>query len=357
MLDSTPTTPAPDALPPTAAIDVPGRVPTLFRHTKREQWGLAIVRRKLDDRLQMQFQDGRQRTFKLGYYHFLDAVDRQLDVTLGIVEALESMMDLDEGTTRRERIRPVSMDEQMAYLRELYAAGFQDEAYAEHHRGDGRARPLKRHRDPLVLLAQEHLSKAAMRRAMSAEDFTAIHRGANAVVSSTDLVSAKERKLFAAMEASHHEAFADSLHALLYGTSKLIGRVDGFVATLDRALGQSPSWELATLLLGTVHVSEHVVVRERVFSLQSEWTAPGLGVSSRPMGLLYERLRAMAVTVRDQLKEAGFEPRDLLDVGDFMWVTRKPKAQARVEELRRERGLDMPKTVETQADAAESEAA
>lgn len=336
-------------------------VPTLFRHTRRETWGLGIVEHLLDDRVKMQFQDGRSRTFKKGYYHFLDAVDRPLNQTLGLVDALRSMMpdDAAANTSTAGNRRPVSMDEQIAYLRERFAGGFQDEEYAEYHRGDGRKRPLKRHRDPLVQRAQDLLGKKALGALVAANDFAGIHAAAVKVTNTTDLVKAKERKVFKAMDPAHYESFALALRALLHGTSKLSVRIDAYVSTLERALGDAPTWELTTVILGSVHPEEHLVVRERVLSLQSEWMAPGLSVSTRPMGLLYERLLAMAKGVRDCLKDEGLAPRDLLDVHDFIWVTLKPAGKQRIMAMRRERGLDGVQTPERKAvvvEAVEDEA-
>lgn len=334
MSDTHLATDTPTTLTPAAAVAATDaeKVPPLFRHTKRSQWGLGIVVRSLGDRLQLQFQDGQQRTFKEGYYHHLDAVDRQLDVTLGIVEALEAMNS--DGTPKRARPRPIRMTEQIAYFRHLFPAAFRDDAYARYHRGQSGKRPLIRHRDALVARGQEQLSKATVRRALAKDDFGAVHQAACAVISGTDLVSVKERKRFAAMDAAHHAAFADSVHTLLFGTSSIVGRLDGYVSMLERALGQTPSWELTTILLGAVHPHDHVVVKERAFARQAEWSAPGLTISSRPMGFVYDRLCAMTRTVRDALVERGMAPRDLLDVAEFLTTTRKPKAQAFVDALR-----------------------
>ncbi len=313
--------------------------PVLFRHVKREQWGLGVVSSKLDDRVRLQFQDGQERTFLHGYYHMLDVADRPLDVTRRILDALASMSDEGRKKTTGTGERPISMDEQIVYFRELFEGGFQDDAYATHHRGDGRKRPLKRHRDALVAGAAA-LEKRALAQRIGAMDFAGVHAAAVELVSATDLVTVAERKRFADIGPEHHEAFAITLRALLHGTSGLPGRFDAFVRMLEAAMGHTPTWALATLLPGCVHHGRAVVVREKVLALQAVWMAPGLALSERPMGLLYERLVEMAEGVRANLEDAGLEPRDMLDVTDFMWETLRPKAQARILEMRRERGLD-----------------
>ncbi|MAQ14087.1 MAG: hypothetical protein CMN30_04730 [Sandaracinus sp.] len=323
-------------------------MPTLFRHMKRESWGLGILQSVMDDRIQMQFQDGRNRSFKKGYYHLLDAVDRPMNIAAGIVDALQSMMPEDDRPELNRRILPPSMNEQVEYLRELFPGGFQDEGYAEHHRGDGRKRPLKRHRDALVARAEKHLTRKILQG-----DPTEAHKNACKVLTVTGLVGAKERKLFKGIDEAHHEPVMSALRALLYGKSNLIQRMDAYVRALENAMEETPTWELATVFLGAVHPKEHVVVRARVLSLQAEWMAPGLLVSDRPMGLLYERLVTMTKGVHDLLTEAGLEPRDYLDLHDFMWVTLKPAGQKRIMQMRQRRELMNPAepmaTAETEA--------
>lgn len=321
-----------DIQPPNA------HVPTLYRHAKRTQWGLGIVLEKGHDRIRVQFQDGRSRSFKHGYYHLFEPVDRRLDVAMGIVEALRSMSG-ETSSRPSEKKRPVTLDEQIAYFAELYPEGFEGEEYTAEHRGDERKRPLKRHRDALIALAKEELDKKALSKLLKDGDTKAVWEAAGRVVASTDLVKVAERKRFLAIKKTHHDAVANGLHALLHGQSPITQRFDAMVAWLERAMGEAPSWELATVLLGAFHPDEHVVVRENVFSRQAVWMAAGLTIPKRPMGILYERLLNMAKTVREELEGADMAPRDLLDVHDFMWLTLKPAAQKKIREQRR---LDGP---------------
>lgn len=317
-------------------------VPTLFKHTKKEDWGLGIVLRRLDDRIEMQFQDGRQRTFKYGFYHLFEAVDRRLDVAMGIVDALRSMSG-DTTSARSDRKQPITLEEQVAFFRDVFPEGFGGEDYAEAHRGDERKRPLKRHRDALVASAKEHLAKKALLDALKNEDPAAVHAAAGKVVASTDLVKVGERKAFLDIDEKMHEPVANALQALLHGNSALVPRIDAVVAWLERSLGETPSWELVTVLLGALHPHDHVVVRENVFSRQAVFMAPGLTIPKRPMGILYERLLSMAKSVREHLEEEGLKPRDLLDVHDFMWLTLKPASQRTIRERRRELRLSPEK--------------
>ncbi len=339
---SDPTITLADTLTTSAALDAdasPTLAPALYRHSRRETWGLGAVTQHQHDRIEIQFQDGRARVFKKGYYHLLDAVDRPLDVTLGIVRALRGMKgEAPAQSASRSRVPP-SIEEQVAFFRELFTDGFASEEYAAQHRGDGRKRPLKRHRDALVATAKEKLDKKVMQRALHGGDFTGLLEAAGEVLARTDLVPVKERKAFLAMDPTHHEPTMNALVALLHGKSALTVRFDAFVSALTRALGEAPSWELVTAFLGALRPSEHVVVRPRVMTVQAAWMAPGLKISSRPMGLLYERFLAMMKRVEAALRDAELEPRDLLDVGDFSWATLRPSARERIFERRRELGI------------------
>lgn len=336
------TEPTPNAPTPTAS-DMhaynPG-APVLFRHTKRDVWGLGIVIRKADDRVHMQFQDGRKRTFIDGFYHLLDAVDRPLDITMSIVDGLKSMcegFDDEPRATNAPRVKEISLDEQIAYFHEKYEDGFQSAEWIEDHRTDGRKRPLKRHRDPAVAKAKELLSKAAFKQSP-----LELHAAATKVLKMTGLVPAKERKVFAGIDEAHMEGVSNTLRALLYGDSKLQNRFNAYVRALETAMGQTPSWQMATVFLGLVRAEEFPVVKEGIFQRQANWMAPGLRLPERPMGLLYERLVAMTTATRERMEETGLKPRDMLDVRDFMWLTLKPAGRNRIMEMRQEARLAEP---------------
>ncbi len=87
-------------------------------------------------------------------------------------------------------------------------------------------------------------------------------------------------------------------------------------------------------MAGVAQPDEHIAVKPELFQRQALWMAPGLRCSDRPMGLLYERMRTMALGVRERIEALELTPRDLLDVRDFMWLTLKPAARTRIAEMR-----------------------
>lgn len=321
MLESTPTDPI-------HLHDPDAEVPTLLQHSLREEWGLGIITKREDDRVYLQFQDGFPRAFKKGYYHLFEAVDRRLDITLGIIDALQEMLG---GTKKKSRrVRTVTLDEQVGYFGQIYDNGFAGEDYLHKHRGDGRKKPLKRHRDGLIDLAKENLGKAKLQRALAAGDPRSVFEAAGEVVACTDLIKLKERKLFLAMSPKEHAGFANALFALLHSRASFVSRFDELVAVLERGMGKAPSWELATLFMAALRPDKHTVVRMNTHSRQAEYMAPGLRLTDRPMGIFYERLLQMSTTVKDALEEAGYEPHDYFDVFEFMWQTLRPAAQKEI---------------------------
>lgn len=361
MLD----TQAPDS-PPTPnleadadpEVDVEETLPSLFRHTKRNTWGLGLMIRKLPDRAYMQFQDGRMRLMHLDYAEMLEPVDRPYDIARGLVEALESMAPDELRPGKRRGPAPFSLKEQIAYFHELYADGFRGDEYTEYHRSDGRKRPLKRHRDGLVERAQKNLGKAGFKRLRKKGGASAVHKEASKIANLTGLVPAKERRAFAEIDDLYHESIATTLRALLHGTSPLPQRLDAWVRALEQAMGQTPSWMMATAFLGAWNPEGHVVVKPKTIEQQARFMAPGLRAGERPMGILYARLQAMAATALERMDAEGLAPRDMLDLYDFMWLTLKPAGRKRMSEMRRQAELRAPvTTTTTTTEESEAEAA
>ena len=308
--------------------DPTAEVPTLLQHSLREEWGLGMITSREPDRVHLQFQDGLPRSFKRGYYHLFEAVDRRLDITLGIVDALQDMLGGTKKKTRR--VRTVTLEEQVAFFGDLYEEGFVGEEYRHKHRTDGRAKPLKRHRDGLIATAKEELGKAKLQRSLAEGDPRAVFEAAGAVVSCTDLIKLNERKLFLAMSPKEHAAFANALFSLLHGRASFVRRFDDLVAALERGMGIAPSWELATLFSAALRPDKHTLVRMNTHARQAEYMAPGIRLTDRPMGIFYERLLQMSTSVQEVLEEKGYEPVDYFDVFEFMWQTLRPAAQKEI---------------------------
>lgn len=310
------------------------RLPSLFQHQERKQWGLAIVVRRLDDRVSFQFQDGTERTFHEKYLRLLVPVDLPYNEAAGIVESLRATTTQRSGGSERSsksnRV-PISLEEQIAFFQKE-VGDFDDEEYTKTYRGDGRKRPLRRHRDAAIAKAKELLSKEAFEAAEQTP--ATMQEAALEVLTATDLVSVKERNALAAMDQMYQASFVEALRECLHGDKPMTVRVDTLVRVLERAIGKPPSWALSTSWLGLMAPEEHVVVRTDVFRRQAEWLAPSMSISNRPNGPVYVRVLSMVEGISEMLKEKGLNPRDLMDVHLFIWLTLKPTARKEIEKMR-----------------------
>jgi hypothetical protein len=313
-------------------------VAALYRHEKRSDWGLGVILEQRVDRVTMQFQDGRTRAMHLDYWDLFKPADRSYDAARALVTALHAMAPEELRPVFRKTAPPISLSEQALYFRELYDGGFESTAYLEEHRSDGRKRPLKRHRDGMVLAAEKHLTREALRAAEEKDGAAGVHAALKRVLDVSSIVPAKERERFAKVDPEQHGRVADAARMLIHGKAPVVQRLDAWVRELEVALGEAPSWELATYFLGACHPKTMPIVRPGALERQAKFMSPGLRVGERPMGILYERLSAMMLDIRDRLAERDLKTRDLLDVYDFIWLTLKPAGRQRIMAMRAERG-------------------
>ncbi len=297
---------------------------TLFKHIKREQWGLAIVDEKSDETATLIFEDGRKHRFHRDFYHLIQAVDRPYDVAKRIYDGIAAMSSTKKRASRSTE-KPVSVEEQVTFFKGVFDDGFGEE-YGKEHRGDGRARALKRHRDGLVDAATEHLDEGEIRAALLDGEFSDVVKRATAVLNATDMVAAKERKAFSTVAEEHHEELANAIVGLLYDKGDLQPRFEAWTQALSIAVG-APSWALVTGLLGARYPQEHLIIDVKTARLQAEWMAAGMTIAIRPSYVQYQRILEMFTNLKGQLGEADLEPKDMLDVVTFAQITLKASAR------------------------------
>ena len=308
------------------ASETPARLPALFQHSKREQWGLAILVFSDQGTLRLQFQDGQQRTFAATHSHLLERVTRPLDETIEVVNDLRALLPDSSGKRIDRKKLPITFDEQRTYFEKMYPEGFADETYVETHRGKEGGRALKKHRDATVERAKALLTK----KALNGGDESEIFDGMVELLNSSDLVPPSLRKVLGKVAEPQREIVVRALGTLLYGKKSIADRFDQWVSTLKMATDESPSWQLATFFLGTTLPAKYSVVKTEVYDKQAAWVAPGLKCGTDPSGSTYERLLVMVETISNKLTDAGHEPRDLLDVYEFMNTTFKPAARKEI---------------------------
>lgn len=311
----------------------------LFEHVKRKEWGLAILAWDGPDTRRYQFQDGQLRTFKLGYYQLLKEVDRPLSEARSVHKELGAKLDLSLArkeviaeTAEKGRPSVMTIADQVLVFDSLYPNGFLGEKWTSGVRGEGAARALKKHRAPALARAADMLSREALEAAVEAGEFDKVLTDAILIAKGTSLVPAsKDLAVLKELEGDGAEAFARALLDLLYGEEPYGQRFSRFVALLGAGAG----WVMCTLFPGLVYPDEHVIIRPSSFRQQAQWMAPRLRNATEPTANSYARFQNMAQRVLVELKEAKAEPRDFVDVHDFIWTTMRPSARKMLEELKK----------------------
>lgn len=295
----------------------------LYRHVKRPRWGLAMLAWDDNhDKRGYQFEDGKLRIFKRGFYRLLEEVDPPADRAQRVLERLGRATERLEAVKNSKSNVLIPIAEQIAYFKEQYPDGFAGDSWTAKMRGRGAKKALKRHRDPVVKRARKLLAQKRLERLIEARQYDEVIEALVDVLGRTSLVTAGKLEPLRRAFGRQREAIAVALQRLLHGDGPLDSRFDDFV----RSTGE-PSWELATAPMALVHPEEHVCVKPSVFNQQALWMAPRLERTPHPTAQAYHRYRRMALAVSDLLVAAGVEPLDLLDLHDFIYVTLRPAAR------------------------------
>lgn len=323
---------------------------SLYQHAKRREWGFAIVAWERDGKRGYQFEDGELRVFKDGYYHLLEEM---LDVADGadIAARLDakraSAGKKDDKKKRGSRGGRSSVNiedlptlgEQMLVFRTLFPGGFDDPAWIKEQRGgDGRA--LKRHRDAAIKRGQDGLNKDSLEALVNAGQTHSVIERACEVLDKTDLVT--KAQVDPLRNTGRDSRLAQALLDFLHGEADLDTRFAMLCRALATATRKPPSWQLATAMGALVHPANHVCVRPSVFAAQARTMAPRLRPSKSPTSAAYTGYVEMAQKMETQLAAEGLEPRDLLDIHDFIWVTLRPAASAILDQIRADAAAPPP---------------
>ena len=298
-------------------------LPTLYAHSKRPQWGLAILAKHTPDKRRYLFQDGRLRAFAARFDHLIEPVDKPLDITARVVGELSAQLDDDKVAKPVKRADRVSFAEQIAVFEHLYPAGFDDPKYIAAVRRDVRRR--KRQREPLIDDARQLLGQTALEQAVASSTGAALRDVILDLLSKCTVVRERDRRPLADMPVDACDDFVGALYALLYGEGDPFDRFTRYVAALDYSPEDRATWPLVTAIPAMVLPEEHIAVKRSVFRKQAAWMAPRLVVGMVPNAGKYHRVLAMAKAIRARLVEEGQRPRDMWDIYDFVWMTLRPK--------------------------------
>lgn len=294
----------------------------LYRHTKRPEWGVAILAWEKDDRRGYQFEDGRLRTFKEGYYSLMRPAEDMERTPETVMASLENAIQTHKGKDEPAALEPVaSFKAQMDLFLELYPKGFQDEKWIAEHREDADGRNLKRHRDPDIRAAQDALAQDRLATLLAEDDHQTVTDSVAEILAGSSLVPLQHVKVLKGLDEAESRTFAQSVADLLHGEGDYDPRFRAHLEVLTELFAGRPSWRIATALPALYYPEEQVCVRRSAFNRQAASIAPRGRYSRKARGGAYRNYRRVAFAVRKRLQASGHEPRDLLDIHDFVWAT------------------------------------
>jgi hypothetical protein len=102
--------------------------------------------------------------------------------------------------------------------------------------------------------------------------------------------------------------------------------MEEYLDFLTEVFAGRPSWRLATALPALMYPNHHVCVRRSAFTRQAGAISPMARYSKRASVRSYKNFRRVAQVVKKRLEKKGHEPRDFLDIYDFIWDTLRDSA-------------------------------
>lgn len=308
----------------------------LYCHKTRKEWGFSLLAWDHGEKRGYQFEDGQLRVFKKGYFGLLEVCDVPLEEQVPVVAALRRRLGWREQTVPKKAKRPIEsvpFEHQLVLFQELYPKGFQGPKWAKEIRGIDTTRRLQRHREMALVQARKLLCRSRLNTLVQSEDYHAIIETFLEIGNSTDLIAKGKLRPLESLDEQGERRLGEQIYELFHGDGLLPIRFERFVDALARTTGKHPSWQLATVFLSLFSPKEQLCVKTPTMRSQAACLGRRLTISTMPDAPMYERLRALALDVEQRLKDAGYHPRDLLDVYDFMETTLSPKAMKRLEAM------------------------
>lgn len=325
---------------------------TLYRHTKKPEWGTAVIAWERDGKRAYLFDSGMVKVLAEPFYTLMAPVTDSVESS-ELAARLTGHLERNGSLSQRTRTAPsvrFSLQQQLDWFVDEYPGGFTGEAWEKKARGSADMRRLKRHRGPAIADAQAKLNPEALEKLAANEQSTETLKLITDLLFETDLVATAQLDQLKNKAKKAPKELPKVLYSLLYSPNleDMAPHFDDFVHVLTKTLGTSPSWELATSLLALVKPGVHVCVRRAAFARQAEWIKPDLNLTKQPTSLGYAGFLRLAHEVNDKLTELGHTPDDLFDVHDFIRFATTTAAQQKM------LGEDLPVT---DTDDSDTEAA
>ncbi len=304
---------------------------TLYRHTKKPDWGTAVIAWERDGKRAYLFDSGMVKVLAEPFYALMAPVmdtDGSSELAARLTGHLERNGSLGQRTRTAPTVR-FSLQQQLDWFLDEYPGGFTGEAWEKKARGSDDMRRLKRHRTPAIADAQAKLNSETLEKLAEGGKAAETIKLICDLLFETDLVATSQLDQLKNKALKAPKELPKVLFSLLHSTNPedVPPLFDDFVHALTQTLGSAPSWELATSLLALVKPGVHVCVRRASFVRQSEWIMPDLNLTKQPTSLGYAGFLRLAHEVNDKLSELGATPDDLFDVHDFIRFATTTAAQ------------------------------
>jgi hypothetical protein len=305
-------------------------LPSLFAHATRKDWGIGVLVWDDGGKRGYLFENGEERTMASGFHELMRKVEHPSPDQQAVSRRLQRMLAARPGESSPSGTAP-TFAQQLVRFHEVYPGGLLDPKWVRQIRGEGAEQPNPQHRAVLLQDAQEQLSVNVLDSFLANQHFEQLWESVMRVLDrATDLVPAAQLKKLKLARPGQSRELAVAVRELLHGTDPQAQRFDRYVAALTARAGEPARWEVATALSAIVNPKDDVCVHPKIFGLQLKAIGLQSVVGARPGGATYARLLAVARDVAKKLDEQGEQPRDLLDIHDFMRITLKPAVKARV---------------------------
>ena len=324
-----------EAMQATTSTPAQPAITPLVRHTKKQEWGRALLLWRREEKRAYQFEDGSMRVFAERFCSMLQPSlepDPVLRAQLREQAVASGHVGVAMGGSKgKANCGPMpTVADQVSVFATLFDGGFAGTAWRNACRASGTKKTLKRHVDPAVERAQVELAEAKLRAHLDSGNPRAIVDTMISIVGSTSLATKTQLAAVGSLDvdAALGVAFVEFLYDV-GGAAR--GPLDRLRIELARLGLKKVPWTVLTAAKALLHPETHLFVRPAAVREQAKLLMPGFKLSTVPTPDAYARFLEMAVGIRNALRTAGLAPRDLLDVAEFMRVT---MSKSQREELR-----------------------
>jgi hypothetical protein len=283
--------------------------PGLFRHSKRAEWGVAVLAEQFDGKRAYLFEDGEERTLGLAGIQLMRKVEDPDHDERATCAHLISRLGKRSGKVAPDA-GAAGVAQQLERFLERYEGGFSGTAW----RSEKRRGLARRTRQTVPKISRTRLSAPSLERMLERGEFTEVWQAALELVAGSDL----QVQLEPPPAASERQVLAQALRDLLHDPRSYDYRFDRWVSVYLSVFGESPSWQLATILPALLSPVDHLLVDVSSFRRQLTILKRPSALGGRPSGAAYLRCVSAARSVANLLAAHGQVPRDLLDVHDFI---------------------------------------